>query len=457
VNEQNRLRLERIATRYGARTAQAESEPRAEAQDGDEDDAAFLAAFERVRNDVLRPVMAEVGMQLKRAGYLFRIIHGGDRLSPSIDLQVLLANRGDSKDTIRFFARKDVERGWQVIGEVELKRSPIELTRFEDIAQIAHDVVEHLVIDAVEQMFASTVGPMQSKPPPGAPTSTIVLSPTPPRCESAPLPSEPAIVIERLRALPVDTTGMPPESPELVVAREPCDPVPAALARAVEPAPTLLTDAPEARWARWAGAQGVGETEEVDVSVFRRASLPFKKGPPAPAFFAAADAAHAEPREPHGSATGHETVLLREGQPLAPVTTTPPRAGRAGKTLVLDVQQAPSMPFHAPSEPAPSPSAPLPATRLGTATAAPVASATVPALDIARRATPPEMSVEQYAWLVATLRRTAPSDLLATLARLRLSPESLQDLEERWSRRMAADPALKDAFLAALTRHLGPG
>lgn len=69
----------------------------------------------------------------------------------------------------------------------------------------------------------------------------------------------------------------------------------------------------------------------------------------------------------------------------------------------------------------------------------------------------PELSVEQYAWLVATLRRVAPADVPATLARLRLTHETRRELEERWAKRMAADGALRESFLGALARHLAAG
>lgn len=70
---------------------------------------------------------------------------------------------------------------------------------------------------------------------------------------------------------------------------------------------------------------------------------------------------------------------------------------------------------------------------------------------------PPELSVEQYAWLVATLRRAAPADVPATLTRLRLTPETRRELEERWAKRMAADAALRESFLAVLARYLAAG
>jgi hypothetical protein len=63
--------------------------------------------------------------------------------------------------------------------------------------------------------------------------------------------------------------------------------------------------------------------------------------------------------------------------------------------------------------------------------------------------------VDQYAWLVATLRKSSPAELPAVLARVRLTPETRRDLEQRWKKRMTEEPAVQQAFLSALARHLG--
>ena len=97
--------------------------------------------------------------------------------------------------------------------------------------------------------------------------------------------------------------------------------------------------------------------------------------------------------------------------------------------------------------------------------AAPLGAGTMMALEVPRvaplpasaSAPPPELSVDQYAWLVATLRKTAPADLPTVLGRFRLTPETRKDLEDRWSKRMAADPALQQRFIAALTQRLAGG
>lgn len=94
-----------------------------------------------------------------------------------------------------------------------------------------------------------------------------------------------------------------------------------------------------------------------------------------------------------------------------------------------------------------------------------VGSSTVLALEAKRDATTgavippplPDLSVEQYAWLVAALRNATPAEVPATLTRLRLTRETRREVEDRWAKRMAADPALQERFLAALARHLGGG
>ena len=227
MNDQNRLRIERIAAQHASRATPKPTAP--EAPEGeDERAAAFLAAFARVRDEVLRPAMAEVGLQLKKVGYAFRISPGGDERSPSIDFHVILADRGASKDTVRFSARKDAVQGWLVIGELELTGSPVELTRFETTKEITHDVAEQLVVDAVEQMFAPAEAPRSRTPSPLPPAAIPAPAPASP---SKPTTSDsmglsganlsranpPKAVLAGARfddAVMVDNIGVPPPEPE---------------------------------------------------------------------------------------------------------------------------------------------------------------------------------------------------------------------------------------------------
>lgn len=66
----------------------------------------------------------------------------------------------------------------------------------------------------------------------------------------------------------------------------------------------------------------------------------------------------------------------------------------------------------------------------------------------------PELSVEQYAWVTATLRKTPPEQMGEVLARLRLSPQTRGQLDARWQARMGMDPALRETWRTAVDRHL---
>jgi hypothetical protein len=137
MNEQNRMRLHRIATRHATQTA----------------------AFDRVRSEILRPVMEEVGVQLKAEGYDFQIALCGDERTPAIDFHIDIPARSDSKDTIRFFLRPQGQ-GEGLAGDwrARSQAQPGRAHRFEALEQITRDRAEQLVVDAVEQMFSSTEG-----------------------------------------------------------------------------------------------------------------------------------------------------------------------------------------------------------------------------------------------------------------------------------------------------------
>jgi len=59
----------------------------------------------------------------------------------------------------------------------------------------------------------------------------------------------------------------------------------------------------------------------------------------------------------------------------------------------------------------------------------------------------PAMSLEQYAWLSATLKSTLAEELPAILAKVRLTVETRQTLESYWRARFEAEPALRQAFM----------
>jgi hypothetical protein len=390
MDDQNRLRLNRIAERQAKRAAQAPKQPDAKtgAADADPD---FLASFARVRDDVLRPVMAEVGVQLKSSGYSFRISPGGDEASPAVELRILMADRGDSKDTIRFLARKDATKGWQVIAELELKRSPIELTRFEVTDEITRDVAEQLIVDAVEQMFAST-GPTPPSEAPDLVRPSAAVSPpaqSPHVTSSQPTSEVPVI----------DSSAMP--TPAFFVAAN------ASRTASLDTPPPIVArggDTPEG----CVGPQAMGETENVDIRAFKKPALPFVKGDPAPAFFAAADTARTDARLATSDGDGNETLTL---------PTIENHVTSVQETAEVDVRM-----FR---------KAPLPFAK-----ADPTSS----------------MSLEQYAAFYAELA-VFPDRTTSILQRYGLAAvKARQALDEAFARRFHADPA-EERRWRALVHH----
>lgn len=69
----------------------------------------------------------------------------------------------------------------------------------------------------------------------------------------------------------------------------------------------------------------------------------------------------------------------------------------------------------------------------------------------------PSLTVEQYAWVTATLKRAQTANLAAALQRLRLTEDSRRRLDALWKGHMARYPAVKQAFISALARHLSEG
>jgi hypothetical protein len=331
--------LDRIAARYVKQTAEGRKDAETETE------TAFLAKFRRVRDDVLRPVMAEVGAQLKAAGFDFQVSPGGNEGAPGVDFHVLIPGRGDSKDTIRFFARKDRDRGWQVLGELELKRSPVELKRFEECGELGHDVAEQLVVDAVEQMFASTVDPPSSEPASAEPASGVAGNTVP---ESAAARAAGGAAEQAGRSAtfsaatsdgdtPIGETIVRPTELDQVVGHRPeqalgsTSPGPSGVGQELEHFSDAFLppwrDPPETRWARWATVTTTGDTKEVDVSVFGRPALPFRQGPASPAFFEEVESVRAQDAAEHRCLeTEDETLAL----PIVEASQTEPYQTKAG-------------------------------------------------------------------------------------------------------------------------------
>jgi hypothetical protein len=151
VNERTRIRLQIIEAKYGKQGSRAASHAELAA----ERERRFDEEFQRVRAEILAPVLEEIGAALTAAGHGHRVAIDAGEHRPSIELHLLLGDDGRaSTGVIRLFCRTGTQRRREIIAEVQLKRTCVELTRFQEASALTPDVVEQMVVDAVEQVFA---------------------------------------------------------------------------------------------------------------------------------------------------------------------------------------------------------------------------------------------------------------------------------------------------------------
>jgi hypothetical protein len=146
MKEDNRARLARMVARWDRHRG-------ASGHEGS--DGAFHAELARLTTSVLRPALQDVGAELCRAGHSFRIEESAPDGSPRLDFYVVVQGRTGSKDLIQFVVRRNATRGLELIVELVLKSSPFELRRFRALSEVRADIVEHMLVDAIEQLLAS--------------------------------------------------------------------------------------------------------------------------------------------------------------------------------------------------------------------------------------------------------------------------------------------------------------
>jgi hypothetical protein len=145
LKEMNQLRLERLTKRLSARRAGAADED-ARSQ--------FEAAFVAHRDEVLTPLLRDVGAELTKAGHAFTIEPDGDRRRPSIVFRVELAggNRGNTNAIGFYVGHDDAAPTSEVIAYLELKNE-FDLGRYRAVSEMTRDALEQLLVDAVEHML----------------------------------------------------------------------------------------------------------------------------------------------------------------------------------------------------------------------------------------------------------------------------------------------------------------
>ncbi|MFO0587748.1 MAG: hypothetical protein U0441_09425 [Polyangiaceae bacterium] len=144
MNERTKVRLDIIASRFGQRR-----DPSPDATQ------AWLDAYEERRTGVLRTAMIEIAEVLSRGGHRSDVVLDVEPELRSIDLVIAPWGAEEEARRVRFFVRRSEGRGHQIVAHVWLSQSPAEMTRFEHPGEVTADVAEQLLVDAIEQIFAS--------------------------------------------------------------------------------------------------------------------------------------------------------------------------------------------------------------------------------------------------------------------------------------------------------------
>lgn len=144
MKDRSKARLANIQARFGARIAAAEAGQR-------DDRAAFLSSFAETRDRVIAPVLREIADELAQGGGRHEIVSRDDEL-PAIFLRMFLTSRHPEGHTIAFEVI-DRGRGLEVLVWLEATPPVMDLARYQP-RDLTRDVVEQIVVDAVEQIYA---------------------------------------------------------------------------------------------------------------------------------------------------------------------------------------------------------------------------------------------------------------------------------------------------------------
>jgi len=151
MKDVNKLRIDRLTRRFDERR-RPEPSPADPA-------AAFEAEFERVRRDVLVPLLHEIGVELSKAGHDYAVTLDADRPAPSVAFRVVLNGaKPGNKNSIGFFVQhQGLDGKSEVIPYLELK-NVFDLGRFQDLSEMNADTLEQMLVDGLEHMMACNEG-----------------------------------------------------------------------------------------------------------------------------------------------------------------------------------------------------------------------------------------------------------------------------------------------------------
>lgn len=152
MKETSKARLSHVASRFAARIQAAD------ALDAS-DPIAFKEAFRRVRDAVIVPAMRDIGEELVKVSSVRYAIEIDDdepsphKESPSVTLRLVLSPRAPAGHRITFAVIDRDAKGPEILAFLEASPPPMDLARFQP-KEIQEEVVEQLLVDSVEQIYA---------------------------------------------------------------------------------------------------------------------------------------------------------------------------------------------------------------------------------------------------------------------------------------------------------------
>jgi hypothetical protein len=144
MKEHLRLRFERLMARYEQRLCRA---PVAQ-------QSAFLSAFETLCANVIEPTMAEVATFLRAAGHSPAVSRDEQSGLPAIELVLGLRGARDARNAVGFRVIQRDNRPLEIQGYLAFRPSPFDLDRYSQASELTTEIVEQVLLDAVEQLLA---------------------------------------------------------------------------------------------------------------------------------------------------------------------------------------------------------------------------------------------------------------------------------------------------------------
>jgi hypothetical protein len=146
MRDANRIRLDRIVRRYRT-TTESPSER-------DASELAFIAAFVCARAAVLDPVYRDAATHLGRMGFPADIEHRVVDGLPDTSLVVYPTPARRTAVRIAVARRLDGAPGLDLFASIEVGGKPVDVERFDACAELTPEVVERILVDGLEHIFA---------------------------------------------------------------------------------------------------------------------------------------------------------------------------------------------------------------------------------------------------------------------------------------------------------------